>query len=321
LANEKQTSGESSRRTFLKVGGGLIVGVAIASAVEIPLLGGSKATSTTTQVSTAPPTTVTSTVTSTDTTVVTGSPSTSTGSSSTTSTSSTSSVNPQNVFLLLSTTEAAEVTAMMNTIIPTDSNGPGATSAGAAYFLDKQLASAYGANGDMYQQAPFVQPGQTGSITVDGITYSGGSAITIPTAGTQWQYGMLLKDFWRYGLDAFETYCNSAYGGNFETLASAKQVAALTDLANNKPTTFANIVPSDFFQELFLMTWCGFLMDPLYGGNQNMVGWELTGFNGTNQGNFYGEGYTTKQLMVMTTPIRLKPASLAQFQAAASGSS
>jgi len=109
---------------------------------------------------------------------------------------------------------------------------------------------------------------------------------------------------------------NSAYGGNFETLSAANQVAALTDLANNKPTSFNGLVPSDFFNEVFFMTWCGFLMDPLWGGNQGMVGWELTGFNGVNMGNFYGEGMTTKQLMVSTTPTRLKPASLAQFQQA-----
>jgi len=107
-----------------------------------------------------------------------------------------------------------------------------------------------------------------------------------------------------------------AYGGNFETLSAANQLAALTDLANNKPTSFNGLVPSDFFNEVFFMTWCGFLMDPLWGGNQGMVGWELTGFNGVNMGNFYGEGMTTKQLMVSTTPTRLKPASLAQFQAA-----
>jgi len=64
------------------------------------------------------------------------------------------------------------------------------------------------------------------------------------------------------------------------------------------------------------MTWSGFGMDPVYGGNRNMVGWTYTGFSGVNQGNFYGEGYTTSQIMLMNTPITLKPVSLAQFQSA-----
>jgi hypothetical protein len=52
-----------------------------------------------------------------------------------------------------------------------------------------------------------------------------------------------------------------------------------------------------------------------------MVGWTYTGFNGVNFGNFYGEGLDQKALMVATTPTRLKPASLAQYQQQASGGS
>ena len=54
------------------------------------------------------------------------------------------------------------------------------------------------------------------------------------------------------------------------------------------------------------MIWSGFLMDPLYGGKRAWSAWDFSGFNGTNQGNFYGEGHTTKELMVATTPTRLQ---------------
>src|ERR1700722_8716516 len=219
-------------------------------------------------------------------------------------------------FLNLNTTEQACVAAMAEAIIPTDSNGPGAKEAGVVYFIDRQLASDYGKNANMYFKGPFVYPGTTGPITIAGTTYSAGSMIANPTDGSRYQYGLQLREFWRSGILAFETYCDSAYGGSFETLSAANQVKALTDLTTNKPTSFNDIVPSDFFNEVFFMTWSGFLMDPIYGGNIGMVGWELTGFSGVNMGNFYGEGYTSKQLMVATTPTRLKPASLAQFQAA-----
>ena len=52
----------------------------------------------------------------------------------------------------------------------------------------------------------------------------------------------------------------------------------------------------------------------IHGGNQNMVGWKYLGFNGTNNGDFYGEGYTTMQLMVASTPTRLQPASIGQLE-------
>ena len=105
------------------------------------------------------------------------------------------------------------------------------------------------------------------------------------------------------GSQAFETYSNSAYGGNFETLSARNQVQVLTDLSNNKPTTFNRIVPADFFIR-------GLLHDVVRLPDGPAVrrqpgtwsGGILTAFNGTNQGNFYGEGLTTKQLMVATTP-------------------
>ena len=182
------------------------------------------------------------------------------------------------------------------------------------YFIDRQLASDYGKNGGMYNQPPFVQGNTKGPITVQGVTYDSGTPATTMLFGHGYNYAVPFRTFWRDGLAALEAYSNTAYGGNFETLTAAQKVQALTDLANNKPTSFNNILPADFFFELFFMTWCGFLMDPMYGGNRGMVGWSLVAFNGLNQGNFYGEGHTLQQLMVASTPTRLKPASLAQFQ-------
>ncbi|MDA4113769.1 MAG: gluconate 2-dehydrogenase subunit 3 family protein [Thaumarchaeota archaeon] len=331
MTNNADDTSSASRRQFLKIGAGVVGGLVVGAAAVY--VGKPSTTSTTTVTSTQsgtpsvstitttlPGSTVTSTSTETSTvgsTVTsTGTGSTSTVTSTVTSTATGTATSPQNALLTLSTTESSLVEAMAEALIPTDSNGAGAKEAGVLYFIDHQLAADYGKSANMYTRGPFVQPGLTGPITVQGITYTGGSMFTIPTAGTAYQYGMLLRDFWRYGLQAFETYCNGAYGGNFEKLSSANQVKALTDLYNNVPTAFNKIAPADFFGEVFFMTWSGFLMDPLYSGNQGMVGWLLTGFNGTNQGNFYGEGMTTKQLMVASKPTRLKPASLAQFQQA-----
>jgi len=217
-------------------------------------------------------------------------------------------------FLTLSTTEQTMLAAIAETIIPTDSNGPGANEAGVVYFIDRVLSGDYGKNGNVYMQGQFVQSGLSGPVTVEGVTYSGGTPVQRVTAATRYQYQMSIREFFRYGLAALESYANTAYGGDFEKLSAANQMAALQDLWNNKPTSFAGIKPVDFAYELTMLVWSGFLMDPLYGGNRNMVGWQYVGFNGVNTGNFYGEGYTAKQLMVSTTPIPLRPASLAQLQ-------
>jgi peptidoglycan hydrolase CwlO-like protein len=237
-------------------------------------------------------------------------------------------------FQTLGVNEAALVEAIAATFIPTDSNGPGATEAGVVYFIDAQLNGKYGASGHMYMQGPFIQHDLTTAITPSEIpriftaangqaytvgantTFSAGTMKTVPDNGMRYQYNFNLRYYWHLGLEAIETYANAAYGGNFETLSGANQVKCLQDLYNNVPTqaAFNDIVPSDFFYELFFMVYSGFTMDPMYGGNKGMVGWLLTGNNGVNMGNFYGEGYTTKQIMLMTSPPILKPASLGQYQ-------
>ncbi len=240
-------------------------------------------------------------------------------------------VNTTTGFLALSAEEASVLEAALEIIIPTDSNGPGAQTAGSIFFIDRQLSGKYGWNGNMYMSGPFYQPNTSGSITVEGVNYSTGAATTFtysegtvpatsPDLGYYYQYPFSLREFWRAGLENLNSYAMSTYGNNttpFYQLSTADQTSALTDLWNNKPTSFGEILPSDFAYELFFMAWAGFTMDPLHGGNKGMVGWTLTGFSGVNNGNAYGEGLTLQQLMVATTPTKLQPFSLAQFQAAA----
>jgi len=305
VARGQKAAGES-RRTFLKISTGVIAGAAIASVIQVPMYDGlvsarnkdvhtlqgslSQANSQVAQLQSQVATLQTRV-------------STTTG------------------FLTLSTSERAVGEAIVETIIPSDSSGPGAKEAGALYFIDRQLAGDYGHSANMFMEGPFIETGQTGPITVGEITYSGGSPKVRVGAGTRYQYPLTMREYWRTGLAALEAYANSAFGGNFETLKSSQQMQILQDLWNNIPPDFGNIVPEDFAYELTFMTWCGFLMDPLYGGNQNMVGWTYTGYTGVNQGNAYGEGLTQAQLMVADKFTRLQPASLGQYQNPQSGSS
>ena len=265
-----------SRREFIKIGAAAAIGVGVASAIEIPLLEQ--------QISNK-------------------------------SSETQSLQGQQEAFITFGLTEQNEVEAMVENIIPTDSNGAGAKEAGVIFFIDHQLAGDYGNNARMFMKGPFVPAGKTGSITVGGITYPGGTAAQI-FSGPAYQYNMSLREFWRTSLNSVETYSNSAYGKNFENLTSAQQTQVLTDLYNNKPTNFGSIVPKDFFNELMFMTWSGFLMDPVYGGNKGMVGWKLTGFTGANMGDTFKEGRNVLQLMVANKPTRYPPHSLGEFQKA-----
>ncbi len=226
--------------------------------------------------------------------------------------------------MTLNPEEQTLVEAIAEAIIPSDSNGPGAKEAGVIYFIDRMLAGSYGKGGNMYLQGPFITP-QSIPLTVTGtifstqsksaITYSGGTITPRLQAGTAYQYAFNPRQFWRNGLMYLQNYCNSAYGGKFETLTSAQQNQVLQDLFDNKAAAvsfFTGPTPAEFFNELHDMVTAGYWTDPLYGGNIGMVGWELLASNGVNSGG--AQNHTTVELARASTPTRLPPLSLSQIQ-------
>jgi hypothetical protein len=184
------------------------------------------------------------------------------------------------------------------------------------------LAGNYGKAGNMFMQGPFVHP-QTGSLTVGGTTYSGGTIIPRLQAGTAYQYAFSPREFWRRGLMSLQTYCNAAYGKNFEKLTTTQQTQVLQDLFDNKSdnTNLQNAFQApntaEFFNELHDMIVAGFWTDPLYGGNIGMVGWQLLAFNANNWGD--AEGLGAAKLMLQSSPTRIAPMSLSQLQKAGGG--
>lgn len=268
-----------SRREFIKIGAAAAIGAGVASVIEIPFLQNS--------------------INNDDTKI----------------SQLQSQIAGQQALITLGFDEQKIVEAIVETIIPSDQNGPGAKEAGVIYFIDHQLAMEYGNNARMYMNGPFVPSGQAGPITLGGITYSQGSP-TVPFTGPTYQYSLTLREFWRAGVLALQAYSNSALGKKFEDLTTDQRTQILTDLYNNKPTSFNNILPKDFFNELIFMTYAGFTMDPVYGGNANKVGWSLTGFTGVNMGDSFNEGRNVMQLMVASAPTRMPPHSLGEFQKA-----
>ncbi len=226
-------------------------------------------------------------------------------------------------------TEIPVVEAIAEAMIPSDSNGPGAKEAGVIYFIDRMLAGNYGKAGNYYMPGPFVQPVAAGtSLTVEGtvypskqktgITYTNGTIKPRLQAGTAYQYPFAPREFWRNGLISLQKYCNAAYGANFEKLSADQQTTVLQDLFDNKSdnaklqNAFSAPNAAEFFNELHDMVTAGYWTDPIYGGNQGMVGWQLLAFNGNYWGDDIGLG--AQKLMVASTPTRLTPKNLSQLQ-------
>src|SRR3989441_10861889 len=204
---------DQTRREFLKLGLAAAASAVTASAIEIPLFG-SQNSSMQTQLNSA----------------------------NTQIANLKNRVNTVVGFVSLSVTEQSLLEKIVETIIPTDAD-PGAKEAGVIYFIDRQLAGDYGQSANMFMDGPFVPPGQAGPITVGTQTYSAGSPKPRVGAGTNYQYPLNLREFWRVGLVALQAYANSAYAGNFDTLSSANQLLLLQDLWGTKPPASAIIFP------------------------------------------------------------------------------
>jgi gluconate 2-dehydrogenase gamma chain len=161
------------------------------------------------------------------------------------------------ILLALTPTEAAFVSAAVDTIIPSDELSPSGTDCGLVTFIDRQLASAWGGGAKMYRSGPF----QNGK----------------PEQG--YQLPLTPKEFFQAGIAAANAWSLKTYGKEFDRLASADRVAALKTMEEGK-AEFAGVGSRRFFDALLEITMEGFFSDPIYGGNRNRASWTMLGFPG-----------------------------------------
>jgi gluconate 2-dehydrogenase gamma chain len=180
--------------------------------------------------------------------------------------------------------EAAFIEAAVERLIPTDAHGPGARSAGVAFFIDQQLGGAFGTAAKMYRSGPWA-PGT-------------------PMQG--YQLRQTPAELYRQGIAATETYCSQTYQSGFAALTAAQQDTVLRGL-DGSTITFENVPAKAFFEMLLQNTIEGFFADPLYGGNRDKAGWKLVGFPGVAA--FYANKITD-----YNKPYNVSPVSIADVQ-------
>ena len=160
--------------------------------------------------------------------------------------------------------EFALVTAMAETIWPTDELGPGARQAGVGYYIDGQLAGGWGRGHRSYLNGPFFTPADSGH---------------------GFQIPMTPADIYRAFLPAVDQYARTKYGGPYESLDAATQTKLMNDLrAGTASVALAGssaFTSADFFGMFRQNVLEGMLADPSYGGNKDMAGWRYVGFPGS----------------------------------------
>jgi gluconate 2-dehydrogenase gamma chain len=185
------------------------------------------------------------------------------------------------------------VTAMAETIWPTDDLGPGARAAGVGYYIDGQLSGSWGQGHRFYLNGPFSPPTDTGH---------------------GWQIPMTPADVYRAFLPGYDAYVRQTFGNAYPSLTAAQQTAAMTALQTGKAsipiggtTAFAS---SDFYSMFRQNVLEGMLADPSYGGNKDMVGWKWIGFPGDpmRRGDLYHNYiFTSKTYPYADKPLPLMP--------------
>lgn len=161
------------------------------------------------------------------------------------------------VLIYFTPEEAREVAAIFDRLIPEDELGMSASQAGCVDFIDRELAGAFGQAASTYSLGP----------------YKTGTAQQGP------QFKQTPAERYRSGLKDLGRYCSSQHGKIFSALDGDTQDALLHDLEAGKPD-FASTPSADFFALLLQNVREGYLADPIYGGNRDMVGWKLIGFPG-----------------------------------------
>ena len=175
--------------------------------------------------------------------------------------------------------EAAFIEGAVDRIIPDDDDWPGALWAGVPNYIDGQLAGAYGHGARFYAGGPWA----TG-------TPSQGYQLPLnPSQLYRTSLEAILREAGRRGLDFRH--------------ASPEQRDDFLRVIESGDVDVGGIPSSAFFETFLANTIEGFLADPLYGGNRDMVGWRMIGFPGAYAG--YLQLYTHHGMRLDREPMSI----------------
>ncbi|SDL69716.1 gluconate 2-dehydrogenase subunit 3 family protein [Sediminibacillus halophilus] len=150
------------------------------------------------------------------------------------------------------------LSAATERIFPEDDNGPGAIELGVPYFIDHQLAGAYGHNDKEYMQGPFYE----------GSDFQG------------YQTRLKRHEVFDVGIQAIEKQSQQDFDASFVDLEGKQQDEILQKFQDGD-VDLKGVTPTTFFELLRSATIEGAYSDPLYGGNGNMAAWEMKQFPGS----------------------------------------
>lgn len=153
--------------------------------------------------------------------------------------------------------EAAFIEAAVDTLIPSDTTGPGAKEVGVATYIDRQMAGGYGKGDRLYLEGPFGEGA--------------------PEQG--YQLPMTPSELIRAGIADISAFVQMERKSTFDGLSAKDRAAVMADLESKK-IELPTVPTATFFGLLLQLTIEGYFADPLYGGNKDAAAWKMIGFPG-----------------------------------------
>lgn len=142
-------------------------------------------------------------------------------------------------------------------IFPEDDLGPGAIGLGVPYFIDHQLAGAYGENSKEYMQGPFFEGEETQG----------------------YQSRLKRNEMFRQGLQIMQQEAQKRFKADFVDLEGEQMDEILTAFQEEE-IEMKGVSALFFFRLMRMATLEGAYADPIYAGNEGMEGWKMKGFPG-----------------------------------------
>ncbi|MCA9881112.1 MAG: gluconate 2-dehydrogenase subunit 3 family protein [Thermomicrobiales bacterium] len=183
--------------------------------------------------------------------------------------------------------EAATVDAIVSRILPGDADDPGAHEAGVVFYIDRALSGAnLGYTLKTYTQGPFPIV-QEEPVSVEAASsrdiYDYVNVASDQISRYGYQSVLSPQEIYRRGLTALDSYAQSKHQQDFVDLTADEQDAILGEMQEDKATGFEGPSGRAFFTQLRNDTIEGMFGDPMYGGNQGLVGWKLIGYPGAQR--------------------------------------
>ena len=181
--------------------------------------------------------------------------------------------------------EAVTVEALTATILPGTPEDPGAREAGVVFYIDGLLWYDRGFGTRTYYRPPFAMAYE-GNSPPTFRNFTNTDILWIPKdmmSRFGWQSILTPREFYRMGIMAVNNYANVNYGANYAELSEEQQEEIMTALAEDEMDPIGGLDSSEFFSMLRDHTIEGMFGDPVYRGNQDLVGWSLIGYPGAQR--------------------------------------